>query len=75
MGRRQEVLRDLRESVRNAVPWSLTFAPHRNALTPEQRAELEKYLKEHFESWAATWITPSLDEIEAILCGKKGDRR
>jgi len=61
---RKKLIADLKQSITYAVPYSLTFAPHRDRLTVEQRLELEQYLKENFQLWANSWVLPAIRTIE-----------
>lgn len=49
----EEILRNLK----NAAPFHLTFAPC-GSMTADERAALEKHLREHFHLWADTWVKP-----------------
>lgn len=62
-GSRQKLIDDLREHVKNAVPFSLTFSPCGD-MSNEQRKVLEDHLRESFRCWASSWITPYINEIE-----------
>ncbi len=55
---------DIRHSVRNAVPWSLSPDTR---LPPEEKARLEAQLRQRFELWADTWVLSRLDEIDKAL--------
>jgi hypothetical protein len=69
-GYRQRLLAELREHVENAAPFALTFKPTGD-LNARQIKELEAILEASFRNWAATWIFPWIDEIEAAWVGEK----
>lgn len=76
MRTKKDVLDAIREHVQNAAPFCLTFVPHRDKLTPDERKELEDDLRYRFHNWADTWVLPYLDVIEKSWCKKrtkKGD--
>jgi hypothetical protein len=64
----QRLINEIREHVRHAVPYSLTFKP-----TPGMSASAVKHLEEElrisFDLWADTWISPWIDRIENSMNG------
>jgi hypothetical protein len=67
--RRKQLLDDLRDHVRNAVPFDLTFAPC-GKMPKADKERLEDHLRYHFRLWADTWILPWIDMIEKRWLGK-----
>lgn len=62
-GTRARLFEELRENVRNAVPFGLTFKPT-GKLTAKEVERLEKSLADAFKIWAETWVYPWIDRIE-----------
>ncbi len=61
---RRTILKELRQSVLNGAPHSLTFAPTGN-MTGEQKQILQTYLNENFKLWTETWLLPKIEELAA----------
>jgi hypothetical protein len=68
----RNALDDMAHSVKHAVPWDTTFLFLESGCgsvgqeTPLAHA-IEESLRRRFELWAATWITPRIDDALAQL--------
>lgn len=57
-----EILEDILGSVERGVPYHLTFAPT-YSLSPEEKEDLESFLKKAFERWARSWIVSRVNKL------------
>ena len=58
--------------MKHAVPWSMTFVPNAqgcSALAKDMQLAkaIESEMKNKFELWASTWITPRLEELQELM--------
>jgi hypothetical protein len=65
----QKLINEIREHIRNAVPYDLTFKPT-GALSGPEVKRLEEELRVSFDRWADTWISPWVDRLENSMNGK-----
>ena len=62
-GYRKRLIASLRDHVKHASPYGLTFSPC-GSMTEKERATLEQHLEERFTTWVQIWIMPLVDAIE-----------
>jgi hypothetical protein len=67
----QMLFSELREHIRNGVPYHLTFLPT-NGMSKPAVKKLEDELRINFDRYMDTWISPWIDRLEKSMGGQKG---